>query len=219
MRVFWFSLPALIVVTALFLFMAQLTLPGKRYQTDDRAALSQNILRLRFDSEVQLRERRLLPPPPPDPQTDVSRVEQNIQPPLMQPLPDVSAMNIDSLSFEGMSGIVNTLPTIPTVAVPAAVSADLSLDLTQRPHQRINPQYPRRALQRKVEGHVVVEFIVDAMGQVEPDSLVFVEAVPEGTFERAVRSSLLKWRFTPLMQNGSGVRFKSRQRFKFSLDN
>ena len=216
MRAVWFFPPALLVVMCLFIFMSQLAGSGKQYQTNAQKSLSLNMLRMRFDSDVQLREREPPPPPP------VIQPESTPQPPMPKamntPKMDMPPIDIPDLSFDSSFKIAASMPSIPVVtAPPTDMVNELALDMSQMPKKRINPQYPRRALQRKINGNLLVEFIVDVEGRVVMDSIVFIKADPKGVFERAVRKSLSRWRFNPLVRNGQPEPFRSRQPFQFSV--
>ncbi|GAA3925097.1 TonB family protein [Litoribacillus peritrichatus] len=215
MRALWFFPAALLVVIGLFMFMAQLAGSGKQYQMKKEDALSLNMLRMRFDSDVQLREREPPPPPP------VIQPDSTPQPPMPKamsaPKMDMPKIDVPDVSFDSSFKIEATPPSVPVMAAPTDLVNELSLEMAQMPKKRVNPQYPRRALQRKVTGKLLVEFIVDVEGRVEMDSIVFLEAEPKGVFERTVRKSLARWRFNPLVRDGQAVRFKSRQPFNFTL--
>lgn len=64
-------------------------------------------------------------------------------------------------------------------------------------------EYPRRALRRDVEGHVVVHFTITKTGNVE--NIEIVEAEPEGYFEESVREAVGKYKFQPRVRNGEPV--------------
>lgn len=71
------------------------------------------------------------------------------------------------------------------------------------PIVRTTPVYPTRALQREVEGFVVVSFTVDHNGNVENPTVTYAE--PEGFFERAALRSIAKWKYTARVENGEPV--------------
>ena len=71
------------------------------------------------------------------------------------------------------------------------------------PIVRTTPVYPTRALQRQVEGFVVVNFTVDRNGNVANPSITYAE--PEGYFERAALQSIAKWKYTAKVENGEPV--------------
>lgn len=214
MKAVWFFPPALLVVVALFMFMAQLANPGTRYLAKAEQTLDLNMLRMRFDSDVQLRERELPPPPEEIPQP------QSVEPAVSSPMPniDLPQLDIPDVSLDATMNFQVAPPSLPTIVPPTDLANTVQLEMGQVPKKRINPQYPRRALQRKVEGYVVVEFKVNEQGQVDTSSLVFVESQPQGVFERTVRKSVARWRYHPLMRGGQAVAYKTRQRFEFNLD-
>jgi protein TonB len=65
-------------------------------------------------------------------------------------------------------------PTTPTLIIDNS---------SMIPMVRATPAYPSRALQRGIEGFVVVSFTVDAMGNVKEPTVTYAE--PKGFFERA----------------------------------
>lgn len=71
------------------------------------------------------------------------------------------------------------------------------------PIVRTTPVYPTRALQRQVEGFVVVSFTVDRNGNVENPSVTYAE--PEGFFERAALQSISRWKYAAKVENGEPV--------------
>jgi protein TonB len=109
------------------------------------------------------------------------------------------------------------LSAAQAVAAPAP-SPGISMNLNATPVSRMNPQYPRRALTRRIEGFVVAEFTVDRSGHVVADSFEIVESSPPGMFDSAVERALLRWRFNPLTEGGQAVPFRTRQRLEFKLE-
>lgn len=215
MRAFLFTVPAAMVVLALFLFMAKLANPPAKYQTADQASLSLDMLRMRFDSETQVRDRQLPPPPPEVPQPPVT------QPKISTPsfTTDLPALDVPEVSMATVMDMAIAVPALPSVAPPSDLSDMGEVLMDQVPKHRVNPKYPRRALRRNIEGYVLVEFTVDKEGEVVADSIEFIESQPKGMFERSVRKSLLRWEYNPLIRNGVPVAFRTRQRLGFSFEN
>lgn len=86
------------------------------------------------------------------------------------------------------------------------------------PLVRVQPQYPRRAQERGIEGYVIVELTVNEDGTVPPDSVIIIEAEPKGYFERAATKAATKFKYKPKVVNGKpqkvvGVKY----RFSFDL--
>lgn len=214
-------LPASLLVTLLlFLLMAHLAGVGKATPLDGGDYTRVDLHRLKLDSDVQVREREPIPPPeiqPPQPPPPAA-------PSMAQPVvPDLPSVPLDvpapTLAISMAVQTAVDLPAVPTEAVtsPATVSG-ISMNLNAKPVSRMNPQYPRRAQARRIEGFVVAEFTVDARGQVVPDSFTIVEANPPGVFEHEVQRALLRWRFTPLLEQGTAVPYRTRQRLEFKLE-
>jgi len=87
------------------------------------------------------------------------------------------------------------------------------------PLVRVQPQYPRRAAERGVEGYVIVELTVAADGTVPPDSIVVLEAEPKGYFERAAKKAAQKFKYKPKVVNGVGQQVTGvMYRFTFDLE-
>lgn len=107
-----------------------------------------------------------------------------------------------------------------------AVSADVALDGglalesgdgEYLPIVKVAPVYPRRALQRGIEGYVIVEFTVTKQGSVR-DPIV-VEAEPEGIFERAALDAAMKFKYKPRVVNGEPAEVSGIQnRISFEID-
>jgi len=142
-----------------------------------------DFVRVKKDEAVQKKERKPQKPAKPDQ-----------QPPQMQPQP------MDSASPDaGTSGM----------DFGADVAADLSLDGglalesgdgEYLPIVRVAAVYPRRALQRGIEGFVDVEFTVTKQGSVRDPKVI--QASPEGIFEQAAMDATLKYKYKPRVVNG-----------------
>ena len=169
---------------------------------------------LRFDifmqevEESSQRKSRTLPPPP----------EETMQPPekaLVQPEPKAS---IETPALEPILDIkldvsvaeMNLAVSIPT-STPAPVSDVLTpvqgTELSNAgeikqltPIKRSVPVYPRKALQRRIEGFVLLSFDIDRQGK--PTNIKIEDAQPRNIFNREALKALRKWSYTPLVING-----------------
>jgi TonB family protein len=86
-------------------------------------------------------------------------------------------------------------------------------DTTNRDFRQIvgaPANYPRRAINRGIEGEVLVQFTISKTGDV--DEIEIVSADPEGWFERAVTEAVSKYKFQPRIKNGQPVEAKGVQR-------
>ena len=71
------------------------------------------------------------------------------------------------------------------------------------PIVKVQPVYPRRALQRGIEGYVIVEFVVTKNGSVRDP--VVVEAEPEGIFDSVATKAALKFKYKPRVVDGEAI--------------
>jgi len=218
MRSLLFIPPALLVSLLLFLLMAHLAGTGRAAPPDTGGYTTVNLHRLTLDSEVQVRERESLPPPDIQPEQPPTPTVPNLAQPVAMNTPSV-ALNMPLPAIE-MGLQVNAAVDLSAVAAMAAPSpsTSMAMNLNAAPVSRMNPQYPQRALSRRIEGHVVAEFTVDAKGRVIPESFKIVESEPPGIFDRTVERALLRWRFNPVTEQGSAVPFRTRQRLEFNLE-
>ncbi len=113
-----------------------------------------------------------------------------------------SYLTTDGGALRGDSGVFAPERVERTVAVVAAP----------------RPAYPEMLRTAGVEGRVVVRFVVDTSGRVEPASLVVLEAT-HALFERAVRDALPRYRFAPARIGDRAVRQLVEMPFQFSLSN
>jgi TonB family protein len=67
------------------------------------------------------------------------------------------------------------------------------------------PQYPMQLRQARVEGHVLLRFVVDETGRVEPNSVNVVSAT-HSRFEAPARQAMATCRFRPARFNDRAVR-------------
>jgi protein TonB len=71
------------------------------------------------------------------------------------------------------------------------------------PQVRIQPDYPMRARQSKIEGYVDVEFTVASNGSVK--NAVVLGAEPSNIFERAALQAVSNWKYSPRIEDGRPV--------------
>ena len=79
---------------------------------------------------------------------------------------------------------------------PAPSSAEPAITTAPKPLARAHPEYPRAALQRGVEGSVLLEFSVDRNGNVVSPHVL--ESRPRGVFDKAALEALSRWKYEAL---------------------
>ena len=158
-------------------------------------------VRLKRDSQLDLKKRRLpdkAPPEeePPPPELDLSRP--------VRPDLDLDAMSI-ALAHQVDLG-----------AGPDF--GDMGSDQDIVPIVRVNPQYPIRAADRGIQGWVEVQFTISAAGTVRDP--VVVDAKPATIFNRAALRAIRMWMYSPMIEEGVAVeRPDVRVRLHFNLEN
>jgi len=145
-----------------------------------------DFIRLKQEETVQKKERKPKKPPKPE----------EPPPPMEQPQMSPDTAETADAGFD----------------FSADVAADVSLDSglalesgdgEYLPIVKVAPVYPRRALQRGIEGYVIVEFTVDKTGAVKNPTVI--EANPEGLFNRAALDAALKFKYKPRVVNGAAT--------------
>lgn len=79
------------------------------------------------------------------------------------------------------------------------------------------PRYPNRALDDRISGSVVVQFVVDPQGRTT--QLKVVESKPQGVFDRAAMDAIARWRYRPARYDGRPVAVPVRTLIRFVLPN
>ena len=171
------------VVTFLLFFLMQAVIATDEARLDEGAkGKLLDFVRLEEDQELQTKQRNPKPPPPPDepppdmpkPEFESSDISQGV---------DVGAVDVNvNLNVEG---------------------GGFSSDGEYLPIVKVNPQYPRRAQTRGIEGYVLLEYIVTKTGAVRDP--VVIEAKPPGIFNRAAINAALKYKYKPKVVNGEPI--------------
>ena len=68
---------------------------------------------------------------------------------------------------------------------------------------QVPPVYPRRALERGIEGCVMLKFTVAKVGSTKDPMVEW--AVPPGIFDRAAMRSALKYKYKPQIRDGEAI--------------
>lgn len=92
---------------------------------------------------------------------------------------------------------------------PDAENESLSMSLPSiriegyMPLETMVPVYPRNALQREIEGEVIVRFTIAADGRVQEPQILYAQ--PQRVFEKSVLTALHEWRYKPQVINGNPI--------------
>ena len=170
-------------VTLILFYIMQAVIATDEARLDEGAqGRLLDFVRLEEDQDLQTKQRKPKPPPPPD------------EPPPDMPKPEFESADVS------------------TGVDMSAVDANLNLkvdgggystDGEYLPIVKVNPQYPRRAQTRGIEGYVIVEYWVTKTGAVRDP--VVIDAKPPGIFNRAAINAALKYKYKPKVINGEPV--------------
>lgn len=139
----------------------------------------------------------------------------------LAPLPDELAGATAELTIR-IFGTGSRLPPPVDTAAPVFTIAEprfvvRRVDVAPRILPVTGPRYPTDLRRAGVHGLVEMQFIVDAMGRVDPSSArVVYESHP--AFTASIREAMPALRFTPARIGGCSTRSWVRQRFEFRLD-
>lgn len=190
---------ALLVTLGLFYLMQSLITGGEGAVTEPPRGSVLDFVRIKPDESVQEKERK--PPRPPEPE---------------QPPPDLPQPQLDSMDAEQSD---SGFDFSTEIAADSRLSGGLGLDTSDGeylPIVKVQAVYPRRAMQRGIEGYVVVEFTVTRSGTVRDPRVV--EAQPEGIFDQAAMDAVLKFKYKPRVVNGEPVEVEGvRNRMTFEM--
>ncbi|HET9835054.1 MAG TPA: TonB family protein, partial [Rhodanobacteraceae bacterium] len=148
-------------------------------------------------------------------------------PVLAIPMPSPTASDIQPEAMQVRQPADKLLSATPPLRVADLSPARLKLASTAVPRNAtpspspealmpvriVQPVYPPNALERGIEGKVVLEFSLNADGTVRDP--VVVDAQPTATFDHAATQALLGWQFAPAAQPEATRRY--RQIFTFTL--
>jgi protein TonB len=82
-------------------------------------------------------------------------------------------------------------------------TVNVSRDPNMKPVVKVPPPYPRRAMERCLEGWGLVEFTVTETGAVINPRII--DADPPGIFNRSILRTIVKWKYKPTISKGKAV--------------
>lgn len=205
----------------LFMLMLYMVAPPKAKVVEEPLTVA-NFVRADNASDTATRTRQQAPQPPtpqtpqpPTPLTPMNAVPTPNLPTLDVSLPrldvGVAVNNAPAPSLDGLSAS----PSAP-VAEAAPSEGPSGLDSEVVPLNDVRPRYPDRALERGIEGHVKLAFVITPDGRVE--NIRVLESNPSRVFDREARLAAARWRFAPRTENGLAVAREAVKTLHFRLD-
>ena len=170
---------------ALFFLMQWLIAhPGRNTQEEVYGQVI-DFVRIREDSEARRRDRKPTKkhaePEPRPPDLDMARVPKPRNASLTSTAVNLDFQLAGGLGFGGAPSDADVIPLV-----------------------RIEPAYPSRALSRRIEGWVLLEFTITPLGSVE--DIVVVDAEPPSLFNSAALRAVRRWKYKPRIEDGAAVR-------------
>jgi protein TonB len=152
---------------------------------------------VRVEREETVQRKREKPDRPPNPD----------EPPPEAPQPSVDNTTSQGDSTQAVQTIQQNAP-VPVSQVEMNVTAGFGFsegaaDGDYLPIVKVAPVYPRRAIDRGIEGYVIVEFTVTKTGAVRDP--VVVEYHPSTIFNKAAIEAALKFKYKPRIVNGEPI--------------
>lgn len=84
------------------------------------------------------------------------------------------------------------------------------------PISRNQPEYPRRALDMRLEGYVIALFDINSNGRIE--NIRIIEAKPNNIFNRSVISAMKTWKYQPIPAKDQKIKIIFNRDKSISLD-
>lgn len=192
MKRFIFAIPvSLVLAMLLFLLMACLVGSPKQRSQPILELTAVNFVVEEQEQNVAHRTRALPPPPTLEPlPTDYMTAPEpamQLSAPITPSQVSTSALNIEVGSVD--------------INAPEIGSFESASPIM--PIHRVEPRYPYKASQRRIEGYVVIRFNIDEQGR--PVDLEVIEAKPKRLFEREAVKALKQWRYQPMLEQGQPV--------------
>ncbi len=193
---------AMMVTLGLFWTMHYLISTADRSLEEARRGHVVDFVRVKREEIVQ--RRKLKPEKPPAPAV---------------PPPEPPAPELEDIRPRADKISIGTVPVATDIRLSAG---GFSLGFGEGdflPIVKVAPIYPRRALTRGIEGHVILEFTVTRVGTVK--DVKVVESVPDSKiFHKAAIEAALKFKYKPRIIDGQPVEVPGvRNKFTFRIEN
>ena len=216
---------ACVVALLLFALMLSMVNPPRNEVADDPVAIANFVRMDNRDESAATRSRQQAPQPPqpktqptPTPPTQSMASPRAILTMLDQPLPNIhTGVSVASAPAPSLAGLTAASAAPPAPAAPSAAETAGQSGPEQEvmPLNDVRPEYPYRARQRGIEGHIKLAFTITAAGKVE--NIRVLDASPPNVFDREARRAAARWRFAPRTENGAAVSREAVKTLHFRL--
>jgi protein TonB len=183
-----------IVASGLLFLMQALIASGQTAITETTTTRVVDFVRVK--REERLESKRAKPDRPPNPD----------QPPPEAPQPSMNEstnLGSDATAVEAAHNAPVPVADVDIAVSPGFGIAAGSADGDYLPIVKVAPIYPQRAIDRGIEGYVIVEFTVTKTGSVKNPRVV--EFHPSTIFNKAAVDAALKFKYKPRIVNGEPI--------------
>jgi protein TonB len=190
---------AAVATFAVFWMMQTLISSGNSVVNEESFGRLIEFVDVSQDEDVQTKQRKVNKPP---------------TPPVEPPKPDLPKPSMQAQSANAFD--MGSIDLSPDLNIEAGLIGSGG-DGDFLPIVKVSPQYPRRALQKGIEGHVTVEFTVTALGTVIDPKVI--DANPPNIFNRAAMNAVKRFKYKPKIMEGKAQAVTGvRNIIRFELD-
>ncbi|MGK0249389.1 MAG: protein TonB [Oleispira sp.] len=190
---------AAVATFAVFWMMQTLISSGNSVVNEESYGRLIEFVDVSQDDDVQTKQRKVNKPP---------------APPVEPPKPDLPKPSMQAKSANAFD--MGSIDLSPDLNIEAGLKGSGG-DGDFLPIVKVAPQYPRRALQKGIEGHVTVEFTVTALGTVIDPKVI--DANPPNIFNRAAMNAVKRFKYKPKIMDGKAQAVTGvRNIIRFELD-
>lgn len=217
---------ACIVALLLFALMLSMVSPPRSQVEDERVPIANFVRMDGRDEQSATRSRQQAPQPPqpktsqqPTPTQSMATPNANL-PRLDLDLPSIdTGLSIAAAPSPSLAGLTAGAAPPAAAAPPASAGPAASQpggpEHEVMPLNDVRPEYPYRARQQGIEGHIKLAFTINPAGRVE--NIRVLEASPRNIFDREARRAAARWRFAPRTENGVAVSREAVKTLHFRL--
>lgn len=140
----------------------------------------------------------------PEVELEIQRIIEKPEKPEVDetPPPEIPEQDFDKI--DGNAAVGHIAPPGIKAKLDLNIGAGLqATDGEYLPIVKVAPQYPRRAVNRGIEGYVILEYTVTKTGTVRDP--VIIESKPKGTFDKAAIKSALRYKYKPRVIDGKPI--------------
>ena len=197
LRTVFIAFAALAVNAAIFSTIAYMVERDKVRLTDAASPDLANFIRVDEDTR-EVRSRRA-PKAPEKPQSELNKTIQSMR---------------EAAGSGGPGDLAFDVPNM-NINTGLDMGSDISIARELTPLVRIPPDYPGRAMAKRIEGYVLLRFEVTETGSVANPEVL--RSDPPGLFDRAAKRAVLRWKYQPQIREGEARRVMTLTRLTFKL--